>query len=132
MGMVAIDRGLCTKICVALPGAQCVRQWGDAYVWKVGEKVFALQSYWGDETADGEPPYLCVKCTDLSYRMLIEEAGIDAAPYLGRYKWVQFSPAHRLSDDDLKAYIEASYGMIVAKLPRKLRQSLGVSEGVDS
>ncbi|MEO1397608.1 MAG: MmcQ/YjbR family DNA-binding protein [Pseudomonadota bacterium] len=115
--------------CASLPGTHHVRQWGDAHVWKVGDKVFALMSHWGGEarpSSDGTPSHISFKCSDLTFQMLCEEERISPAPYLGRYKWAQLVPGHPLTDDEVRAYIKASYAMIARKLTKAVRKELGL------
>ena len=57
--------------CSALPGTTNVVQWGDASVWKVGGKIFAICSNWGPASADA----IAFKCSDLAYQMLCERDG---------------------------------------------------------
>lgn len=112
--------------CASFPGAEMVVQWGDAHVWKVAGKVFAVASRWGEDgedTAEFRPAF---KASDLSFRMLTEKEGLVVAPYLGRYKWVQMRDAHALSDEDLMAYVGASYDMVAAKLTTAQRAGLGL------
>ena len=108
--------------CAALPATTNVVQWGNASVWKVGGKIFAVCSSWGE----GSKQRIAFKCSDLSYMMLTEEAGIVPAPYLARAKWVQVSKDSALSDEDLKTYISTAHGLVAAKLTKKLRQELGI------
>ncbi|MEM1040083.1 MAG: MmcQ/YjbR family DNA-binding protein [Pseudomonadota bacterium] len=125
------------RFCGSLPGTHCVRQWGDAHVWKLGDKVFALMSYWGRaenrEFGDsnsaahaGTPPHLSFKCSDLTFEMLCQERGISPAPYLGRYKWAQLVPGHPLTDEDVQAYIKASYDMASMKLTKAKRKEISL------
>lgn len=116
--------------CASYPGAEMVIQWGNAHVWKVCGKVFAIASRWGKE--DGEVPFEfrpVFKASDLSFQMLTEQDGLVAAPYMGRYKWVQMRDPGALSDDDLKAYVGASYDIIVGKLTKAQRAEISITKG---
>lgn len=110
------------KFCGSLPHTTSVIQWGEATVWKIGGKVFVM----GREE-DGE--MVCsFKVSEMSYDILKEQPGCQPAPYLASrgMKWIQrFSP-ETLSDDDLKAYIEASYQLVAAGLTKKLQRELGL------
>jgi len=108
--------------CAQLPATTHVVQWGNASVWKVGGKIFAICSAWA---AEGEQR-VGFKCSDISYSLLIQQEGIVPAPYLARAKWVQLERPDALSDDDLKAYIEAAHKIIGGKLTKKLRKELGL------
>ncbi|WP_417671599.1 MmcQ/YjbR family DNA-binding protein [Roseibium sp.] len=110
--------------CSTLPATTHVVQWGNASVWKVGGKIFAICSSWGDEGQDR----INFKCSDMSYSLLTQEEGIVPAPYLARAKWVRVEDTHALSDEDIRAYITAAYKLIAAKLTRKARQDLGLAD----
>ncbi len=109
--------------CSSLPHAEHVVQWGNADVWKVGGKVFAIIGW-----ADGKDA-VTFKVSDLAWEILTDMPGIRPAPYLASrgMKWVQVYDDPGLPDDSLKAHIEASYAMAVAKLTKKLREELGLS-----
>ncbi|MTI44541.1 MmcQ/YjbR family DNA-binding protein [Roseibium hamelinense] len=110
------------RFCGQLPATTNVIQWGDASVWKVGGKIFAICSRWGK----GDYPRYGFKCSDIGYALLLEQSGMIPAPYLARAKWVQMGDPGALSDEDLKAYITAAHGIVTAKLTRKLRKDLGL------
>ena len=52
--------------CGSLPATEMVVQWGGAHVWKVGGKIFAICSGWGE----GDFPRFSFKCSDISYSQL--------------------------------------------------------------
>ena len=111
--------------CGALTGTTNVVQWGGASVWKVGGKIFAVCSVWGE----GSHSKISFKCSDLTYDILTEQPGIIPAPYLARAKWVQVETAEAMADDDLRAYIRTAYDIIAAKLTRAQRKALGLAAG---
>jgi predicted DNA-binding protein (MmcQ/YjbR family) len=110
--------------CSALPGTTNVIQWGDASVWKVGSKIFALCSNWGPGSEDA----IAFKCSDLAFQMLCERDGVVPAPYLARAKWVQVRNTAELGDDDIRAYVTEAHQLIAAKLTRKQRAELGLPD----
>lgn len=112
------------SFCAALPASTNVVQWGNASVWKVGGKIFAISSSWGSE---GEQR-VNFKCSDMAYSMLIQEDGIVPAPYLARAKWVRVEDPDALSKEDCCAYIKAAHAIITAKLTRKQRQDLALAQ----
>lgn len=107
--------------CATLAAATHVVQWGNASVWKVGGKIFAICSAWAK---GGREERIAFKCSDLSFLMLTEQQGIVPAPYLARAKWVRVEDPDALSDDDLKTYISTAHQIIAAKLTKKLRREL--------
>ena len=63
--------------CAGLPHAAHIVQWGDASVWKVGGKVFAIGG-WSDS-----PEFaVTFKCSETSFAVLKDLPGIRPAPYL--------------------------------------------------
>lgn len=109
--------------CGALPAVTHVVQWGNASVWKVGGKIFAVCSSWGE----GPHAKISFKCSDLSYALLTQQDGLIPAPYLARAKWVQMEAQGALSDEDLKAYIVAAHKIVAAKLTKKQQKDLGLA-----
>ncbi|WP_310619789.1 MmcQ/YjbR family DNA-binding protein [Flexibacterium corallicola] len=111
--------------CRSLVGTTNVIQWGNASVWKVGGKIFAICSRWGEEDDGLALNKISFKCTDLSYQILIEQDGIIPAPYLARAKWVQVETLDAMSDEDLCKYIEEAYSIVFKGLTKKLQREVG-------
>lgn len=118
-----LSRDAINAFCKSLPHSTSVVQWGNADVWKLGGKVFAVCG-WSDGTSA-----VSIKVTELGFEVLSDMPGIRPAPYLASrgMKWVQIYGDPGLPDAELKAHIEASYVMIKAKLTKKLRAELGLS-----
>jgi len=108
--------------CKSLKATTNVIQWGNATVWKVGGKIFAICSHWGK----GDHQKIGFKCSDASYMMLIEQDGIVPGPYLARAKWVQLEEDQAMSDEDIKAYITEAHAIIAAKLTKAKQRELGL------
>ena len=116
--------------CGQMQGTTNVIQWGDASVWKIGGKIFAICSNWSAKgETDGElpGPRFSFKCSDLAFELLPEQEDIVPAPYLARAKWVQLQHPGAMSDEDLKLHLDAAYEIIARKLTRTVRRELGVS-----
>lgn len=120
-----MNRSQFNEFCASLPSATHVVQWGNADVWKIGGKIFAIGSRWGKDNPDLDVK-ISFKCSDFSYSLLIEEPGIIPAPYLARAKWVQIEKADALDDGETASYLRAAYEIIVSKLTKKTRQELGL------
>jgi predicted DNA-binding protein (MmcQ/YjbR family) len=110
------------RFCGSLKGTTNVIQWGNATVWKIGGKIFAICSHWGE----GDYDKISFKCSDLSYTILREQDGFVPAPYLARAKWVQITSQEAMVDEDIKSYIEKAYVIIAAKLTKAMRKELGI------
>ncbi len=107
--------------CASLPHATHVVQWGDASVWKIGGKVFAIGGW-----SDDRELAVTFKCSETSFAILKDLPGARPAPYLASrgLSWIQRFDARSLSDVELKAYVRRSYAMVLAALPKKMQAAL--------
>ncbi len=101
--------------CVTKPGAYLDEPWEDQTVVKVGGKIFAFLGAEGGETVG-------LKCgvnRDEADEWL-EDFPDDASvmPYLGRSGWNTLAIGGAISTDDLLGAIDASYDLVVSKLPK--------------
>jgi predicted DNA-binding protein (MmcQ/YjbR family) len=108
--------------CLAKPGAWPDEPWGDGVVAKVGQKIFAFLRSVGP---GGEALGVGVKCgasREAADEWLLRFPG-DAAvmPYIGRSGWNSLSIGRAIPDDEILEAIDASYAMVVSKLPKKDR-----------
>ena len=110
------------KACLALPAATLSVQWGEARVFKVGGKIFAIV---GPDRDDGPSSY-SFKASDMAFELLIEHGLARPAPYLARAKWVRLIDHEALSDDDLKAYLAQAHALVAARLTRAQKRALGL------
>ena len=111
--------------CAGLPQATHVVQWGDASVWKVGGKVFAIGG-WSDPGAFA----VTFKCSETSYAVLKDLPGLRPAPYLASrgLTWSQCTSNRTLNDSELADYLRRSYALVGKGLPRKTRNELGFNQ----
>ena len=110
--------------CLAKPGAWRDEPWGDGAVTKVGQKIFAFLGVPPGD-AEGSQPRVGVKCgvtRDAANEWLLRYPG-DAAvmPYIGRSGWNNLAIGGAIGDDEILEAIDASYAMVVSKLPKKDR-----------
>lgn len=110
------------SFCSGLEATTHVVQWGNAEVWKVGGKVFAICG-WHEGTAA-----FTFKVGDIAFEVLPDMPGIRPAPYLASrgMKWVQVYEVGALSEASLREHLVTSHQMVVAKLTKKARAELGV------
>lgn len=108
--------------CAGIGPTTHVVQWGNADVWKIGGKVFAICGW-----AEGRDAFT-FKVGDIAFEVLGQEPGIRPAPYLASrgMKWLQVYEAGAMSDTSLSEHIEESFRLVVAKLTRKARAELGL------
>ncbi len=111
-----------TTFCAALPHVTHVVQWGNADVYKIGGKVFAIVGM-AQTVAT-----VTFKTSELAFEVLSDSPGLRPAPYMASrgLKWIQHYAAPGLPDDGLRAHIRASYDMIASALPAKKRAELGI------
>ena len=105
--------------CLSFPHATENVQWGNDLVFKIAGKMFAVMVL--------EPPakyVLSFKCTEEKFNELIEQDGIDPAPYMARNKWAALERFDVLSDRELKELLRNSDQLVFYKLPKKLRTQL--------
>lgn len=121
-----MNRAQFDAFCASLRSVTHVVQWGGSSVWKVGGKIFAICSTWGNAAGNDLGDKISFKCSDLSYSILCEQEGIVPAPYLARATWVQIEHPDALTDAEMRAYIEDAHALIAAKLTRAKRAELGL------
>lgn len=107
------------EYCLSFPHATEDVKWGNDLVFSIGGKMFAVA------VLDAASPVkITFKCTPEIFAKLIEQEDIIPAPYAARYYWVALQRWDVLNTKELKAYIKDSYEMVLAKLPKKVRNSL--------
>lgn len=104
--------------CMTFPFAAESVQWGDALVFKVGGKMFAIASL------EPSKVWLSLKCSAEDFADLTERPGIIPAPCLARSSWIGLETEDALSVTELKQLLRRSYDLVVAKLPKKARAAL--------
>ena len=101
--------------CLAKPGAVQDEPWEGDLVAKVGGKIFAFLG------GDG----LGVKCgrdaDEAGELRLRFPDSVVKSPYIGQHGWNRITLDGAIDDDELRELVDASYDMIVAKLPKRLR-----------
>jgi predicted DNA-binding protein (MmcQ/YjbR family) len=113
------------KYCLSRKGATLVVQWGGEHVYKVGGKMFAMLS-----GKDDKPYHLFFKAGEMSFHILTQLDHIIPAPYLARAQWVYLERLDALPAKELKAYLCRAHALIAAKLPRKRKAELGLTDAL--
>ncbi|MEO0918652.1 MAG: MmcQ/YjbR family DNA-binding protein [Pseudomonadota bacterium] len=111
--------------CRGKRGSTHVVQWGNADVWKIGGKVYAICG-WNDDHAA-----FTFKVTEMIYEVLQDQPGYRPAPYLASrgMTWLQIYEPDILDEADIRQHIDASFDLVVAKLTKKTRRELGLETG---
>lgn len=112
------------RYCGAKKHSTHVVQWGNADVWKIGGKVYALCGW-----NDGEPAFT-FKAGEMVYEVLRDQPGYRPAPYLASrgMKWLQIHEPDRVADADIRQHIDASFDLVAAGLTKKARRALGLGD----
>ena len=110
------------RLCLSFPGTTEQIQWGDNLLFKVGGKMFAITSL--------EPAkvWISLKASPENFAELTERPGVIPAPYLARAKWISLESADSLPDGETSQLLRESYELVLAKLPQKIRESIGRGE----
>ena len=106
--------------CLAKPGAWQDEPWEGDVVVKVGQKIFAFLG-----TGAGDRPGVGLKCgatREAADEWVLRYPG-DATvmPYIGRSGWNNLTTGSAIPDDEVLEAVDASYAMVVSKLPKKDR-----------
>lgn len=104
--------------CLSLPGAREDYKWGGVRVFSVaGNKMFAVSGL-----AQGGD--LAFKVDTELFLGYCDRPGFRPAPYLARAKWVSVHAPSELGEQELRALLERSHQLVVARLPKRVRVGL--------
>lgn len=115
-----MDAAALRPCCLALPGATAEHPFEPgALVMKVGGRIFAII----DE--DAQPPTISLKC-EPELAVLLRDTYEAVAPgyHLNKRHWNTVTGDGSVPDDELGAWIDDSYDLVVAGLPRAQRAAL--------
>jgi predicted DNA-binding protein (MmcQ/YjbR family) len=108
------------SLALSWPQSSVVEQWG-GLVYKVAGKVFLVLSLDG-RVLEG----ITFKCAPEEFDELTQIDGLAQAPYFAKRHWVKLEDPAALPEAQLTARIRRSYDLVVAGLPKKTRQTLGL------
>jgi len=112
------------ELCLSFPGVTEQMQWGDDLLFKVGGKMFAVAPLVPAKI------WISLKANPENFAELTERPGIIPAPYLARAKWISLETADALPDAEIAQLVRGSYELVLAKLPRKMRESVATGPAV--
>jgi predicted DNA-binding protein (MmcQ/YjbR family) len=113
-----MDASWVRDLCLSFPSVTEHMIWGNDLTFKVGGKMFA------HAVLEPAPVWLSFKTSPENFFELTERPNIIPAPYLARAKWVALETKDALSSAELSALIRESYLLVLAKLPKRTRESL--------
>jgi predicted DNA-binding protein (MmcQ/YjbR family) len=119
-----MDRDQVLAMCLGLPGAEETYPFGDGVaVCKVGGRMFALV------TLDG-PPVVNLKCDPAhALELRAAYAGIRPGYHQDKRHWNSVDLDGTVEDALVRELVEDSYALVVAGLPRRVREGLASSAG---
>jgi predicted DNA-binding protein (MmcQ/YjbR family) len=109
------------RMCEALPGTEVDIKWGADVCYCVGKKMYAVTGPKGDGVSLKVEPEL--------FELLTSRKGVVPAPYMAKHFWVAIDDDADVSEQELAALLKKSHSLVAAKLPKKLRVSLGIEAG---
>jgi predicted DNA-binding protein (MmcQ/YjbR family) len=107
--------------CLSLPHAAEDVQWEHDLLFRIAGKMFCVANL----EPGMSPTKIAFKCMPEKFAELVEIEGIIPAPYMARNHWVAMLDIDALRQTEIKALIQDSYRMILAKLPKKTQSELG-------
>jgi len=119
-----LNTGLVCSWCEAKPGATLDYPFGpEAAVFKVAGKMFALVD------VDEPPGYVTLKAVPEEGEALrTQHSFIREGYYMNKRHWITVDLEPEASAQLVKDLVADSYDLIVSKLPKRLRTSLGFQE----
>jgi predicted DNA-binding protein (MmcQ/YjbR family) len=108
------------RYCLSKPGAIETWPFGDEVaVFKVAGKMFALLP------VDADPPEISLKCDPtLATALRSTYRAVRPGYHLNKRHWNTVTLDGSIDDDEVQEWIDHSYELIVAKLPRSERDRL--------
>jgi len=108
--------------CLGKPGAWRDEPWGDGAVAKVGPRIFAFLGVPAPDGGAGGVGLKCGASREAADEWLLRfPADAAVMPYIGRSGWNNLTVGGLISDEEILEAVDASYEMVVAKLPKKDR-----------
>ncbi|MBI5913766.1 MAG: MmcQ/YjbR family DNA-binding protein [Bacteroidetes bacterium] len=105
--------------CLSFPGTSEGIKYGEQLCFMVAGKVFCSSNLKNLDLAN-------FKVGDEEFEGMCDRPGIVAAPYGGaKFKWVQVTDFGFLSEKEWAHCLRNAYGLVKAKLPKKVQVTLG-------
>lgn len=111
------------ELCLSFPHATEQTVWADDLTFKVDGKMFA------HAVLVPASVWLSFKASPESFVELTERPGVVPAPYLARAQWVALESKDALPPSELARLLRESYDLVVAKLPKSMRDTLTEAPG---
>jgi len=105
------------NICISLPHATEDIKYGTDLCFSTGKKIFC------GTRIDG-PFRTGIKCEESDFADLVERESIVPMPRLSTTFWIRIEKGNALSTKEWNHYIKKSYDLVIAGLPKKIKQSI--------
>ena len=103
--------------CNSLPHVTEDIKWEHDLCFLIGGKMFCVTGF-------SNPIKVSLKVNDEEFEELSSRTGIIPAPYLARHKWIYIQKENVFTKKDWEHYINQSYELVKAKLPKKILKDL--------
>ena len=103
--------------CKSLKGTATDIKWGNDLCYLVGGKMYCVASL-------EQPMKVSLKVQAEEFGELTEREGIIPAPYMARNNWIFIEKSNALTAAEWKHYIQQSYELVFAKLPKKIKEQI--------
>jgi len=113
--------------CLALPHATEDVQWEHDLLFRIAGKMFCVANL----EPGISPTKIAFKCTPEKFAELVEIEGIIPAPYMARNHCVAMIEMSALRQPEIRELIQASYQMILEKLPKRKQAELSATPAAD-
>jgi predicted DNA-binding protein (MmcQ/YjbR family) len=107
-------------LCKSFPLVTEDVKWGADLCFSIGGKMFLVTN------PDQLPVGASFKCTSEEFEVLIARPGFKPAPYLARHQWVYVEDITLMNGSEWQHFVEQSYQLVKAKLPKKVLKDLGI------
>jgi len=113
------------QFCKSMLATTYIIQWGNAHVWKVGGKVFAIGGW-----QKNDQPAFTFKTSDLNFGFLSKSDGYQPAPYFANrgMKWIQQTESSAQKNEELQYYLKESHRIVSLGLTKIKQKELGLNQ----
>jgi predicted DNA-binding protein (MmcQ/YjbR family) len=105
--------------CLGLPAVTEDIKWENRLVFSVAGKIFCL-------TGLDPPLQVALKIPEEQFDEITQAGDVIQASHFARRQWITVLEENRFSRIEWERYIRQSYNLVVAKLPKKIKESMRI------
>jgi predicted DNA-binding protein (MmcQ/YjbR family) len=113
---------------LTLPHVVETVQWGDNLVFWVGDKAIGGKMFCLLNLDAGAHGVISYSAGPERYAELLEQDGVNPAPYMARIYWVAVERWSALRNAEWESELSAAHAITLAKLPKRTRNVLAMPE----